>query len=504
MKCYQFVVYMDKEHYYIAIDLKSFYASVECVERGLDPLDTCLVVADATRTAKTICLAVSPPLKKFGLGGRPRLFEVEGRMNEVNRRRGNYGKSYSEKVYSENDSIAVDYIIAPPRMGKYISYSAKIFNIYLKYFAPEDIHIYSIDEVFIDIAPYLSTYRMTPGKLAAKIVRDIFSFSGITATVGIGSNLYLSKVAMDVVAKKMPAAENGVRIAELDEYSYRRILWDHKPLTDFWRIGRGVARQLEKLNILTMGDLARYSLRNEGNLYRIFGVNAELLIDHAWGWEPVTLAEIKSYTPEAHSLSNGQVLTEPYPYWKARTVALEMADSLSMKLCEKGLVTDLLFLYLGYDAENLSDASALEQYQGKISIDFYGRPVPKHAKGSANLRIQTSSSHVIISAITEIFNHIVNRSLLIRRINVTAARIVPKDNHQLSDIDLEPDLFSDIDALSRIRQKQKELQQKEHRQQKAILYIKKKFGKNAILKGLNYEDGATQRIRNIQIGGHHE
>lgn len=492
------------DKHYIAIDLKSFYSSVECVERGLDPLDTCLVVADRTRTDKTICLAVSPPLKKLGVGGRPRLFEVVSRIRKVNCSRRCIGKSHSEKEYSANPGLAIDFIIAQPHMAKYIAYSARIYDIYLKYVAPEDIHVYSIDEVFMDVTPYLYAYRMTPHELALTIIRDVFRTTGITATAGIGTNLYLSKVAMDIVAKKALPDKDGVRIAELDEMSYRRLLWSHKPLTDFWRVGHGIADKLSRLNILTMGELARYSIMNEGVLYKLFGVNAELLIDHAWGWEPVTISDIKNYCPESHSLSSGQVLTEAYPYWKASVVVREMADTLSLELVEKKLLTSQLVLYIGYDVDNLKDSTTALNYKGNISIDHYGRLVPSHSHATINLDFPTSSSVILSSAIDKLFSETVNRSLLVRRLNITAANTIPETSGNTYPHGFQLNLFSDYEELDSNEKIQSAQREKERRQQQAILLIKRKYGKNAILKGLNYEDGATQRIRNCQIGGHRE
>ena len=384
---------------YIAIDLKSFYASVECVERGLDPLDTCLVVADMSRTEKTICLAVSPALKAFGLGGRPRLFEVSSRVREVNRARGRNGKSTSGSVLKTRTDYAVDYIVAPPRMALYLEYSSRIYQVYLRYIAPEDIHVYSIDEVFIDVTSYKNTYKLSTHDLAMKMIREVLAETGITATAGIGTNMYLCKVAMDIVAKKMPPDKDGVRIAELDEMSYRRQLWDHTPLTDFWRVGRGTARRLAPYGIHTMGDIARFSLSHEGLLYRIFGVNAELLIDHAWGWEPVTMDMVKSYRPENRSISTGQVLTCPYSTDKARIVVLEMADAMALELFDMGVVSDQIVLEIGYDVTSLDNPTARARYDGLITTDHYGRQVPAHAHGTANIDPPTSSSCIMMQHI---------------------------------------------------------------------------------------------------------
>ena len=495
---------MNPERQYIAIDLKSFYASVECVERGLDPLDTCLVVADPTRTEKTICLAVSPALKAYGLGGRPRLFEVVQKVREVNKGRGHSGTSHSKRELDANRELAVDYLVAQPRMAHYIQYSTRIYEIYLRYIAPEDIHVYSIDEVFMDVTAYLKNYRMTAHELAMKMIREVLKETGITATAGIGTNLYLCKIAMDIVAKKMKPDKDGVRIAELDEMSYRRQLWEHTPLTDFWRVGRGIAARLAIYGILTMGDIARCSIEHEDLLYKLFGVNAELLIDHAWGWEPVTMDMIKAYRPEASSVSSGQVLQSPYTSAKARNVVLEMADSLSLDLVDKKLVTDQLVLTIGYDTESLTDRDIKEKYQGKIATDRYGRQVPVHAHGTANMERPTSSERILMEKAGGLFDLIVNSDLLVRRITLSA-------NHLMHETDIQPDnkvvqldLFTDYGKLKKEQKAEEEMLAKERRRQEAVLQIKKKFGKNAILKGLNYADGATQRERNQQIGGHHE
>ena len=489
---------------YIAIDLKSFYASVECVERGLDPLDTCLVVADPTRTEKTICLAVSPALKAYGLGGRPRLFEVMQKVREVNKGRGRSGKSHSKRELDANRELAVDYLVAQPRMAHYIQYSTRIYEIYLHYIAPEDIHVYSIDEVFIDVTAYLKNYKMTAHELAMKMICEVLKETGITATAGIGTNLYLCKIAMDIVAKKMKPDKDGVRIAELDEMSYRRQLWEHTPLTDFWRVGRGIAARLAIYGILTMGDIARCSIEHEDLLYKLFGVNAELLIDHAWGWEPVTMELIKSYRPEASSVSSGQVLQSPYTAAKARNVVLEMADSLSLDLVDKKLMTDQLVLTIGYDTESLTDKDIRKKYQGKVATDRYGRQVPAHAHGTANMERPTSSERILMEKAGGLFDRIVNPDLLVRRITLSA-------NHLMHEADIQPDnkavqldLFTDYEKQEKEQKAEEEMLARERRRQEAVLQIKKKFGKNAILKGLNYADGATQRERNQQIGGHHE
>ena len=494
---------MNAERQYIAIDLKSFYASVECVERGLDPLDTCLVVADPSRTEKTICLAISPALKSHGIGGRPRLFEVVQKVREVNCRRGHAGKSFSQKELNAHAELAVDYLVAQPRMAHYIQYSTRIYEVYLHYIAPEDIHVYSIDEVFMDVTSYLKSYQMTVHELARKIIREVLAETGITATAGIGTNLYLSKVAMDIVAKKMPADKDGVRIAELDEMTYRHLLWEHTPLTDFWRVGRGIAARLAPYGILTMGDIARCSIEHEDFLYQLFGVNAELLIDHAWGWEPVTMDMIKAYRPETSSISNGQVLQSPYTAAKARNVVLEMADTIALDLVDKKLLTDQLTLTIGYDTESLTDRAVRERYQGKITTNRYGKQVPAHAHGTTSMERPTSSGKMLMEKVGELYDRIVNPDLLVRRINLSANHLVHESDSRLSSQAVQLNLFTYSEELEK-RQKLQEELAKERRRQEAVLQIKKKFGKNAILKGLNFADGATQRERNQQIGGHHE
>ncbi len=506
---------MPSEHAYIAIDLKSFYASVECMERGLNPLTTNLVVADESRTEKTICLAVSPSLKAYGISGRARLFEVVQKVKEVNaRRRGQapgrrfLGESFDDTALKSDPSLAVSYITAPPRMAYYIEYSTRIYNVYLKYIAPEDMHVYSIDEVMIDAAQYLKTYGLTARELAVKIIRDVLETTGITATAGIGTNLYLCKIAMDIVAKHIAPDRYGVRIAELDEMSYRRMLWSHRPLTDFWRVGRGYARKLEGCGLYTMGDIARCSLGsdadyyNEELLYRLFGVNAELLIDHAWGWEPCTLADIKAYKPDTNSIVSGQVLQCPYSFDKARLVLREMVDSLALNLVDKGLVTDQLVLTIGYDIENLSDPNIRNQYQGEVTVDRYGRRIPKHAHGTANLDCHTSSSILMTDAATALFDRIVNRKLLVRRLSLSANRIVSASSVSVGETYEQMDLFTDYEALQKEREEKERILEREQKMQKAVLEIQKKFGKNAILKGLNLEEGATAVERNQQIGGH--
>lgn len=490
---------------YIAIDLKSFYASVECVERGLDPLNTNLVVADESRTEKTICLAVSPALKTFGTGGRPRLFEVVQKIREVNRERKRHtpGKMFSGKSVflselNRNRFLEVDYIVARPRMALYMEYSTRIYGIYLRYFAPEDVHIYSCDEVFIDTTNYLELYQLSAHDLTIKIIREVLSETGITATAGIGTNLFLAKVAMDIVAKKMPADKDGVRIAELDEMSFRRQLWEHRPLTDFWRVGRGYARTLEQNGMYTLGDVAERSLCDEDSLFKLFGVNAELLIDHAWGIEPATIADIKAYKPQSNSLSSGQVLQEPYSCEKARIIVREMADDLSLSLAEKNLVTDKLTLTIGYDVESLTNPQISAAYFGDVTTDFYGRSVPKHAHGTEDLDRRTYSPRAIAEGAVRLFNRIINAKLLVRRVTVCACDVTVK-SEQNAEFDGEQlDLFTDYSA----REAEIAAQKREENIQLAVLKIRHKYGKNALLKGMNFEDGATMRERNQQIGGH--
>lgn len=494
------------EKQYIAIDLKSFYASQECIERGLDPMTTNLVVADESRTEKTICLAVSPSLKAWGIPGRARLFEVIQQVRQVNAlRRGRApGGVFSEKsrdalALERDPSLELDFIIAQPRMSHYMECSARIYEIYLRYVAPEDIHVYSIDEVFIDATPYLKTYNLTARAFARKLIGEVLQETGITATAGVGTNLYLCKVAMDILAKKMPADEQGVRIAELDEKSYRRQLWGHRPLTDFWRVGPGYCKKLERNGLFTMGDIARCSLggagefHNEELLYRLFGINAQLLIDHAWGYEPCTIAHIKAYKPSTNSLTSGQVLHCPYAFDKARLVVREMADFLSMDLVDKALVTDQIVLTIGYDRENLDNAQIRAGYRGAVTTDHYGRRVPQHAHGTANLPRYSASSREIIQAVMELYDRIVNPQLLIRRINLTANHVV-RENYMPTGQTEQLDLFADAGA--------EQDRQKEKRRQLAVLQIRKKYGKNAILKGMNLEEGATAKDRNAQIGGH--
>ena len=464
---------------YIAIDLKSFYASVECVDRELDPLTTNLVVADESRTDKTICLAVTPSLKAYGIPGRARLFEVKQKAR------------------------GIDFIIAPPRMAHYIEVSSRVYSVYLKYIAPEDIHVYSIDEVFMDVTNYLATYKMTAHQLAMTMIRDVLSQTGITATAGIGTNLYLCKVAMDIMAKKAPADKDGVRIAELDEQTYRRELWDYRPITKFWRVGRGIANKLAFYGIDTMGRLARMSEQNEELLYKLFGVNAELLIDHAWGWEPCMIADVKAYRPETNSFSSGQVLQEPYTFQKARVVIQEMAEGMALDLVAKRMVTDQLVLTVGYDAECLTRPDIRDLYHGEITTNYYGKLVPKHAHGSLRFDKPTSSSRLLMNGAAELFDRHVNPNLLIRRLNLCVNHVVSEST--LAQQPAQPqqlDLFTDYETLERQQQEEQARLDKERRLQEAQLKIKQRFGKNAILRGLNYSEGATAKERNAQIGGH--
>lgn len=498
----------EQQRTYIAIDLKSFYASVECMDRGLDPLTTNLVVADVSRTEKTICLAVSPSLKAYGIGGRARLFEVVQRVREINNERKRQagwrmtGKSYNAPELKANPSLELDYIAAPPRMAHYIEVSTKVYQTYLKYIAPEDIHVYSIDEVFMDVTAYLRTYKMTAHELAMEMIRDVLATTGITATAGIGTNMYLCKVAMDIMAKKSPADKDGVRIAELDEMSYRKQLWDYQPLTKFWRVGSGIAQKLAIYGIDTMGKLARLSVQNEELLYQLFGVNAELLIDHAWGWEPCTMDVVKAYRPKTNSFSSGQVLQSAYSWTKARIVLQEMADQAALDLVAKRLVTDQIILTVGYDRESLTDPGIKAKYKGAVTTDYYGREVPKQAHGTANLEYKTSSSKLITAAVTKLFDSIVNKDLLVRRINLSVNNVVDETMADQSKDPEQLDLFVDYEALKKERQEKQAALDKERRMQEAQLAIRKRFGKNAILKGLNFEEGATAKMRNEQIGGH--
>ena len=494
---------------YIAIDLKSFYASVECMERGLDPMTTNLVVADAGRTEKTICLAVTPSLKAHGISGRARLFEVVQKVREVNcMRRRNApghcfsGKSSDDTALKKDPSLELDYIIAPPRMAHYIEYSTRIYQVYLKYIAPEDIHVYSIDEVFMDVTDYLPLNGLTAEELARKIILDVLATTGITATAGIGTNLYLCKVAMDIRAKHIPADENGVRIAQLDEMSYRRLLWDHRPITDFWRVGSGTARRLESRGMYTMGDVARCSVNSEDVLYGLLGVNAELLIDHAWGWEPCTIADIKAYRPSTNSICSGQVLQCPYTFEKTKLVLREMADQMALDLLEKGLVTDQIVLTVGYDIENLTDPAIKQYYKGEITVDRYGRSVPRHAHGTANLGRFTSSSRLITNAVMELSERILDKKLLVRRITITANRVIYEQDISKADGIEQLDMFTDYAQRAEEAAEEQRALSRERSAYEAMLSIRRRYGKNAILKGSSLQEGATAMDRNSRIGGH--
>ena len=502
-------------HTYLAIALKSFYASVECRERGLATLDTNLVVADERRTDKTICLAVTPSLKSYGISGRGRLFEVRQRVREANIGRRHdapghqlSGSSFSFSELQSTPSLAVDFIIAPPRMAYYMEYSNRIYSIYMKYVAPEDIVVYSIDEVFMDVTGYLNTYGLTAHELAMKIILDVLNTTGITATAGIGTNLFLCKVAMDIVAKHVAPDANGVRIAELDEMTYRKLLWSHRPLTDFWRVGHGYRKKLEEAGLYTMGDIARCSIGeewdyyNEELLYKMFGINAELLIDHAWGYEPVTIADIRGYKPETNSIGSGQVLHCPYDFEKTKLIVREMTDALVLDLVEKQLVTDQIVLDIGYDIENLTNPDIRKKYHGEVKADRYGRFVPKHAHGTANLDTKTSSTAKIMDAVLDLYERIVDKNLLVRRVSVTANRVV--DEHMVSNETefTQMDLFTDYQALAEKQKAEQARMEKERRLQEVMLSVKKKYGKNAMLKGTNLQEGATMIDRNNQIGGH--
>ena len=494
---------------YACIDLKSFYASVECRERGLDPLTTNLVVADESRTEKTVCLAVTPSLKSYGISGRARLFEVIQKVNQINyeRQKGLYkhqfiGASYNDIELKKSPNLKLDYIIAPPRMSYYMKYSMQIYSIYLKYVSPEDIFPYSIDEVFCDITDYLKTNQMSAYEFVTKMVQDVFKIAGITATAGIGTNPYLAKIAMDIGAKHVKPNREGVRIAELNEMSYRKLLWNHRPLTDFWRVGEGYSKKLEENRIYTMGDIARCSINNEELLYKLFGINAELLIDHAWGWEPCTIKNIKAYKPETKSISSGQVLHCPYNYEKTKLIVREMTDLLVLDLVEKKLVTNQLVLTVGYDIENLSNPAIRKTYNGEITIDRYGRNIPKHAHGTINLEKNTSSTKIIMNAVMTLYDRIINKDLLTRRITLVANNVqderLVKDERDFEQIDL----FTNYEMLEKRRKQEERNQQKEKNLQHALIDIKKKYGKNAVLKGMNFMEGGTTVERNGQIGGH--
>ena len=506
-----------KNRTYLCVDLKSFYGSVECVERGLDPMTTNLVVADKSRTEKTICLAVTPSLKAYGISGRARLFEVVQRVKEVNTQRrrsapdGQFaGASWNDPELKRHPELELDYIVAPPRMAHYIEWSTRIYSVYLKYLAPEDIFPYSIDEVFMDVTNYLDTYHLTARELARKIILDVLETTGITATAGMGPNMYLAKIAMDIVSKHIKPDKDGVRIAKLDEMSYRRLLWDHRPLTDFWRVGPGYARKLEANGLYTMGDIARCSIGketdyyNEDLLYKLFGVNAEILIDHSWGWEPCAIADVKAYKPENKSIVSGQVLQCPYEFEKAKLVVREMADALALDLVDKGLVTNQLVLTVGYDRENLDNPQRRKGYTGEIATDHYGRKIPKHATGTINLDRYSSSTSEIIRAAMELFDRIVDENLLVRRLSISANRLICEADTPKEPAAEQLDLFTDYTARAEQQKKEDATLARERKMQETVLAIKKRFGKNAILKGMNLEEGATARERNKTIGGHRE
>ncbi len=504
---------MNDQRFYIAIDLKSFYASVECIDMELDPLSSNLVVADTSRTEKTICLAVSPSLKAFGISGRARLFEVVSAVRKINEERRKRiapndfsGRSHNAKELVADPNLELDYIAAPPRMARYMEVSTQIYDIYLKYIAPEDIHIYSVDEVFIDVTAYLKTYNTTPRELAVKMIRDVLRTTGITATAGIGTNLYLCKIAMDIVAKHAEPDEDGVRIAELDEMSYRRLLWDHRPLTDFWRVGSGIAKKLNKYGMYTMGDVARCSLgdsfeyQNEDLLYSLFGVNAELLIDHAWGYEPCLIKNIKAYRPASSSVGNGQVLKEPYSNDKGRLIVREMTDILVLDLVKKKLMTNQVVLTIGYDIINLTVPE--NGYKGDVTTDRYGRQVPKHAHGTVNFPKYTSSTKDITDAVLELYDRITDPGLYIRRVYLSANNVKDESEAQDNDKYEQLDLFTDYKKLEEEKREEQERLTKEKNIQHALIDIKNKYGKNAILKGTNFVEGAMTRERNNRIGGH--
>ncbi len=494
---------------YMCIDLKSFYASVECRERGLDPLNTNLVVADASRTEKTICLAVSPSLKQYGIPGRARLFEVVEKVKQINSNRLSktdnkkfIGESFIDSELKNDNNLKLSYITAPPQMRKYMTYSTNIYKVYLKYLSKEDIYVYSIDEVFCDITNYLKLYKKTPKELTTMIIQDVLKTTGITATAGIGTNMYLAKVAMDIVAKHTEADEYGVRLAEIDEMSYRKILWNHRPLTDFWRIGKGIANKLELNGMHTLGDVARMSLNNEDFLYKLFGVNAELLIDHAWGYEPCTIKSVKSYTPTTNSLSSGQVLHEPYTYMKARLIVREMMDSLACDLTEKGFATSDLTLTIGYDIDNLTNPKIYKIYNGPVVKDFYGRLIPKHSHGTIHVDHKTNSSSLLCEKIIELFDHIANPILLVRRINIAACNLIRSDEIKEEHKFEQVSLFQDYEKERKEKEESRKKEKKDMELQKTIVEIKHKYGKNAILKGMNFEEGGTMRDRNMEVGGH--
>lgn len=502
---------MDSNRIYLCIDLKSFYASVECIERQLDPLTTNLVVADESRTEKTICLAVTPSLKSYGVSGRPRLYEVVQTVERINNQR-RYkapNRKFTEKSVNavelnSNPALELSYIVAPPRMAYYMDYSTRIYEIYLKYVSADDILVYSIDEVFMDITGYLNPSRKTPHDFAMTIIRDVLSQTGITATAGIGTNMYLAKIAMDITAKKMQPDKDGVRIAELNEESYRKELWEHKPLTDFWRVGKGYSKKLEDNRMFTMGDVARASTTAYGRktLKKLFGINSKMLIDHAWGYEPCTIEEAKAYTPETKSVSTGQVLKEPYTFQKARVIVWEMLELLSLDLVEKRLVTNQIVLTIGYDIENLTNPEIAKHYTGEIKTDMYGRKIPKHAHGTANLDRQTSSTRLISEATLKLYDEIVDKNMLVRRVTISANNLIPESSVENKPYYEQIDLFTDYEALTAQKEKEENLLQKERKIQEAMLDIKQRYGKNAIIKGTNLQEGATSIERNQQIGGH--
>ena len=511
----------EKVRQYVAIDAKSFYASVECVERHLNPLTTNLVVADESRTEKTICLAVSPSLKAHGIPGRARLFEVIQRMKQVNRERLNDGirsgairrdpetgkyqfsaSSFDAEAIAKDPTLEISYIVAPPRMRLYEEYSSRVYATYLKYVSSEDIIVYSIDEVFIDVTDYLRTYGMTAHELTMTMVRDVLYNTGITATAGIGTNLFLAKIAMDIEAKKSKPDKDGVRIAALDEMTFREKLWTHRPLTDFWRIGKGISQKLEAMQLFTLGDVARASLNPycEDRLYKTFGVNAELIIDHAWGWEPVTVEDIRQYRPSTSSISSGQVLQCPYDFEKGRLIVREMTELLVLDLVRKHVVTKQIVLDIGYDRESLEGERG-RKYTGPVVMDPYGRKIPKAAHGTGNLDYYTSSTHAIMSAVLDVYDRVVHKDLLIRRVNVTACNLVseteiPEEKPE------QLDMFTDYEALEREKQARQLAEEKERRLQNITLAIQDRYGKNAMLKGMNLMEGGTTIARNGQIGGH--
>ena len=493
-----------QQNVYAAIDLKSFYASVECQERGLDPITTNLVVADKSRTEKTICLAVSPALKSYGIPGRARLFEVIQKVKEVNTQRRlkapNHiftGSSYDDIALRKNPDLELSYIIAPPRMAYYMKYSTDIYQIYLKYFSSEDIFPYSVDEVFIDLTHYLKTYNMTPRQIITKVMQDVYKTTGITATAGIGTNLYLCKIAMDIGAKHVKPDKNGVRIAGLDEMTYRKLLWNHRPITDFWRVGRGYAKRLEKHGIYTMGDVARASIENEDLLYKLFGVNAELLIDHSWGWEPATMQSVKAFRPATKSINLGQVLHCPYTFDGAETIIKNMANSLSNDLVKKNLVTSKIVLDINYDKDNLTNPAINKYYKGETTEDHYGRKVPKSAHGTINLDHKTSSAKAIIEATTTLYRRITNQMLLIRKLYITADDVVYESNLDEKSFE-QMDLFTNYEEINKKRKKERA----EKNMQRAVINLQDKYGKNAVLRGMDLLKESTTIERNGQVGGH--